>query len=667
LIEEKSWPEALDEVRRLQTLGLLSRVWQGRIRQAEGECHRLAGQAALAEKRFAEALESLLKSARLLDQDEAVYRSLVIDEMLEEVRRLFVAMSPNPFQAKSPKKNPSPSDGSDNGTLPDLIRQVLGFQSPCPEASFWLGLWHVQQNRIDLALAALEDSCAGAGETVFDPPFYLGVLRLREGRISEALRRLADTNRMAPECPLVPWQLGIAMVSEGGKDSLAVRPLQKALGPEGLAAWLRSPYKLWQEALPDRERSYVRRLAEKYPFVCPVLGADVGAMIRQGQIALAQAQYRLGNFAESVNLYEAVLQESPPTLPLLRGLGLSLARLERYDEAFRHLRAAFELEQSQDRRGGSAVTVGYLALCGAKGRPSQVEDKPKNILWAIRSLAGFDLPGDREWAQLNSTVFAEARALNLPVPLEDQVRLCHLLASVEATDAEAAAAYHRLAIISPESLRPEHAWLYCKAVEQHGIENPHDLEICHRAFADESAMRQFFEKRGWDLEEVEYVFMARCAATGDSSEAPLRLPDSLRPKVESFLLGLRIFWPTGTNTFPMISDRWSVRRLSTSNAARQMPAYSPFVMPWNALADGLEGRSLCWEDAWPFWSIVRRRPWLCFSRVLSKISIILRRGGVWRRRAAAWDVGQNWPPSCQACNWPKHPIHVSTTWPRSRI
>ena len=168
-----------------------------------------------------------------------------------------------PFQAKSGKQASSVSNGQDSGALPDLIRQLLGFQSPCPEASFWLGLWQVQQNRIDLALTALEDSCASAGEIVFDPSFYLGVLRLREGRISDALRRLADTNRRAPECPLVPWQLGMAMVSEGGKDNLAVRPLQKALGPEGLAAWLRSPYKLWQEALPDREHSYVRRLAEK--------------------------------------------------------------------------------------------------------------------------------------------------------------------------------------------------------------------------------------------------------------------------------------------------------------------------------------------------------------------------------------------------------------------
>src|SRR5207248_2396164 len=206
-----------------------------------------------------------------------------------------------------------------------------------------------------------------------------------------------------------------------------------------------------------------------------------------------------------------------------------------YDEAFKHLRAAFELEQNQDRQGGSALTVGYLALCGAKGRPSQPEDKQKNVLWAIRSLSGFDLPGDIEWARVNSAVFAEARSLNLPVPLEDQMRLCNLLASVDGTDAEAAAAYHQLAIASPQSLRPEHAWLYCRAVEQHAIENPKDLEICHQAFADEPGMRAFFEKRAWDLEGVEYLFLARCAASG-GSEAVSRLPASLRSKSESFLL-----------------------------------------------------------------------------------------------------------------------------------
>jgi tetratricopeptide (TPR) repeat protein len=536
LMNENAWAQALEEVQWLQSLGLLSPLWQSRIRQAEGECRRLAGLAALTEKRFTEGLDSLLKSARLLDQDEAQCRTRVAEEMLEEIRRLFVAMSPNPFQAKIAKKNPDPSNGHADESLPDLIRQLLSLQSPCPEASFWLGLWHVQQNRIDLALPALEDSRAAAGETIFDPSFYLGTLLLREGRIPEALRHLADANRMAPECPLVPWQLGMAMVAEGDKDSLAVRPLQKALGLQGLAAWLRSPFRLWHEALPDRGHSYVRRLAEKYPFVCPVLGADVGPMIRQGQIALAQAQYRLGNFAEAVNLYEAVLQESPPTLPILRGLGLSLARLERYDDAFKHLRVAYELEQSQDPKGANALTVGYLALCGAKGRPSQPQDKLKNVLWAIRSLAGFDRKGDPEWARINSVVFAEARFSNLSAPIEDQVRLCDLLASVDATDSEAAAAYHQLAVSSREALKPEHAWLYCRALQQHGLENPRDLEICRRAFADESAMHSFFEKRGWNLEEVEYLFMARCATAGASADAVSALPDPLRKKAEPFLL-----------------------------------------------------------------------------------------------------------------------------------
>src|SRR5262249_11000299 len=163
---------------------------------------------------------------------------------------------------------------------------------------------------------------------------------------------------------------------------------------------------------------------------------------------------------------------------------------------------------------------------GAKGRPSRPEDKPKNVLWSIRSLAGFDLLGDQEWATINSAVFAEARSLNLPVSSEDQQRLCNLLASVNATDPEAAAAYHQLATMFPESLRHEHAWLYCRAVQQHRLENPGDLEICRRAFEDESAIRGFFEKRHWDLDEVEFLFMARCAAKPTSEVSGL--PDFLR-------------------------------------------------------------------------------------------------------------------------------------------
>ena len=40
------------------------------------------------------------------------------------------------------------------------------------------------------------------------------------------------------------------------------------------------------------------------------------------QLALAQALYRQGNFQESADLYAKLMQDSPPTLMLLRGLGV---------------------------------------------------------------------------------------------------------------------------------------------------------------------------------------------------------------------------------------------------------------------------------------------------------------------------------------------------------
>ena len=42
------------------------------------------------------------------------------------------------------------------------------------------------------------------------------------------------------------------------------------------------------EAFPEA-RSYVRRLAMKHRYVCPLLGGDLAAILRQGQLALAQA------------------------------------------------------------------------------------------------------------------------------------------------------------------------------------------------------------------------------------------------------------------------------------------------------------------------------------------------------------------------------------------
>src|SRR5207248_1513630 len=133
----------------------------------------------------------------------------------------------------------------------------------------------------------------------------------------------------------------------------------------------------WVEGFPEG-RSFVRRLALKYSFTCPLLGGDVAVMVRQAQFTLAQALYRLGNFQGAADQYVTLLQDCPPTVPLLRGLGLALARLERYDEAFKHLRTAYSQEEPKNH-----TTAGYLALCGALGKAKQSEDKPRNILWAI--------------------------------------------------------------------------------------------------------------------------------------------------------------------------------------------------------------------------------------------------------------------------------------------
>ena len=114
---------------------------------------------------------------------------------------------------------------------------------------------------------------------------------------------------------------------------------------------------------------------------------------------------------------------------VLRGLGLALARLDRFDQAFKHLRAAHEMEDPKN-----FLTAGYLALCGAKGKPTQPEDKARNVHWAIRLVAKFDLKRNPEWANLQSHIFAEARSAGLPIALEDQIRLCDVLASVDATD-----------------------------------------------------------------------------------------------------------------------------------------------------------------------------------------------------------------------------------------
>src|SRR5262249_16878795 len=153
-----------------------------------------------------------------------------------------------------------------------------------------------------------------------------------------------------------------------------------------------------------------RRLATRYQFACPILGSDIKLLVRQGQLALAQAYYRQERWQESADLYGKLLESSPPTVLLLRGYGLALARLGQYDQAYKHLPGAREQEPTK-----SPITAGYLALCGAMGKPTNPDDKPKNINWSLRLLSSFPAPNNAEWASLACDVHAEARRFNVPV------------------------------------------------------------------------------------------------------------------------------------------------------------------------------------------------------------------------------------------------------------
>ncbi len=433
--------------------------------------------------------------------------------MLAETRRLFSAAS-NELEIEA---------------IEVLLSRLFQVQTVAPEASFWLALTLIRKGQYEPAVNHLLVAQDQAGKQFLDPALYLGMLLHRLGRPQDAVRYLSDANRSDGSCPFIPYQMGLSLIAAGGDAGLALRALQRALGPRGLTVWKDTPERVWVEAFPDG-RSYVRRLASWHPYTCPLLGRDLSLIYRLGELGLAQAFYRLGNFQESANLYARLMGDSAPTLLLLRGLGLSLARMNRYDEAYKHLRTALEMEEGKD-----PLTAGYLALCGALGKPTRDEDRPKNITWALRLLSRYKVGGNAEWAGLVNAVHAEARNLGMQIAAEDQVHLCQALASVQAVDATSAAAYDHLATTASDQVLPVHAWLFARAASVTGFQGLSDLQLFARTFRDPNPARDFFARMQWDFDLAEYTYLERSAAL-----APGTFPEALGPgyatRGEQFLL-----------------------------------------------------------------------------------------------------------------------------------
>ncbi|MHB1422585.1 MAG: tetratricopeptide repeat protein [Gemmataceae bacterium] len=564
LLERGNWKEALDILATLNEESRLSPVWRERLRAIVGECHQLAADQLLKEKQFEEALRHSLDAAARLGLDLAEQRGNIVGSMLAEVRHLF-ALGTERFHAE--RGNEAVSD------VLNLLDRIFTVQTPCAEASFWQGLCLIRQQQIEAALAALTAAHEQVGrpsaergkETAIDPAFYLALLLYRQGKAQESLRYLAEANRIDSGCPFVICQMGISLVAAGSDSGLAVRALQRALGPRGFAMWTARPDRAWVEAFPEG-KSYVRRLASKYAYICPVLGPDLTILLRQGQFALAQAHYQHGDFPESADLFAKLLQDSPPTVPLLRGLGLALARCERYDQAYKHLRIALEQQERSPPENGDeiAFTAGYLALCGAMGKPTNPDDKPRNVAWAIRLMARYTPPlsppgtggdkggGHAEWAGLLSAVHAEARQLNMAVGVDEQLQLCDVLASVNATDAQAAESYAHLASTYPEALQSKHAFLYVRAATLRRARSvsdghapvdyasgssvsDHDLDLFERTFKEEGAARAFFAEQQWNFDDAEYAYLERGAAL-HPGQFPSVLGADYPARGEAFLL-----------------------------------------------------------------------------------------------------------------------------------
>jgi tetratricopeptide (TPR) repeat protein len=511
--EQGKWREAIDVFSMLNAQGRLSAVWQERLRAAAGEAHQLGADRLLKEKQFEEALRHALEAGTHLGLDLGEQRNRVIEAMLAEARRLFAAGV----------------ESKETQAVLTLLERILAVQTPCAEASFWRGLCLLRQQQYDAAQAALTAAHEQAGKQYLDPAFYLGLILYRQGKPQESLRYLAEANRVDASCAFVTCQMGISLVAAGGDSGLALRALQRALGPRGFELWTNRPERAWVEAFPEA-KSYVRRLAAKHAFVCPLLGPDQTLLARQGQFALAQAYYRHGDFQESADLFAKLLQDSPPTVSLLRGLGMALARCERYDQAYKHLRIALEQEEPKD-----PFTAGYLALCGAMGKPTNPDDKPRNITWAIRLMARYPVMNDAEWAGLLNTVHAEARSFNVAVGVDEQLQLCDVLASVNAVDPLAAAAYAHLGQTYPDALKPKHAFLYVRAATEHGVSSEGDLDLFGRAFAESAAARAFFSERGWNFDDAEYVYLER-SASRHPGKFPSVLGVEYGARGESFLL-----------------------------------------------------------------------------------------------------------------------------------
>jgi len=451
-----------------------------RLAHLEGECLCRAAEDALRNGQYPEALEFMRGAGDRLGLPEHEFDRRVVDLILAEVRRR-VATDPA---------------GDD---VRHLCGEVLHVIPGEPEASFWLGLHHLHRGEIDLAHGSLQQALSD--QRVADGPLYMGVLLVRTGRVREGLRWLSEAARLAPDCPVVQWQLGEAVLQSAGDPATAIKGLEAAAGPNGFKRFVESPRKLWS-GMP---RSWLAAVARRSIVPCP-FGLDRPDLAQiAARRSLAAALARADRFADAANIYYQAVAAGDDTPEIRQGLGLSLARAGLYDDARPHLEAALHSENPRQ-----ALTVGYLAVCTARGTALTVEQQSANLATALELLTIVEQPADPEWVRLARELFRDARAAGVRLSNRALVVLSRGFAATDARDPVAVELYDLLAAAGGE-LPFEVAATYVRVAAERGVRAPHDAALFDRAFAKRDALRRSCVDRGWDFAAAELTYLTRWA------------------------------------------------------------------------------------------------------------------------------------------------------------
>src|SRR5262249_10768905 len=115
LLKAGDWKAALEQLTSVRAIGSPSASWTRTFDEFEGQCLQAAADAAVADKKFEEALKLGHRAAQILDEPEHEVRIKMQNAMLHEIRRLF---------AKT----------GETKAATDLVARALKVQAPCREA-----------------------------------------------------------------------------------------------------------------------------------------------------------------------------------------------------------------------------------------------------------------------------------------------------------------------------------------------------------------------------------------------------------------------------------------------------------------------------------------------------------------------------------------------------